>query len=583
MRRGIRAVVVTLACASAIGVAVAPTLSGARNPSLLFATPLTAGGEVRTAIDARGFIYLAGNVAGGTPISARAAFVTKLTPSGSPLYTTYFQGARFGGEYNDCGIEIHAIAVDRNGAAYVAGCTSADDFPVVRPLVATLPNSRGGAFLAKLDAAGTIVYSTYFRASNATAIAADDDGNAYVVGTSGDGLPLVNPTLTEGPGFAAKLDPAGAHILYSTYLDASPRAIALDRSGAAFLAGGADPFVSLTGSPPRCRDGSADAEVITLAPSGSRYDYAICLGGSGSEAATGIAIDSSGAAYVVGATSSVDFPTVRPLDLPLHTGALWKTDDGGDTWTNLPLGAFSVTQLVATAAQPPTWFANGSFRSLDQGRTWQRLGQTFSGVTPDPALAAYALRNDFRRRRVQESGRRRTVDGDWRAGSGKPIHFACRRRSARLAHPLCRQRPRVEKRSMAERPGPRATTGSARRRALTGSSSIPQPECCSRIISTTRISSRFSIASSRAWMVAQPGRRPHSVWKTVSSRRCCSSPPGAARRRRGRGRWIASHLPTSRRRAMRRPSTSRPESSSAAQGPSASSLAATTAARPGPQ
>ena len=114
-------------------------------------------------------------------ISARAAFRHKAHTIRHPLYTTYFQAARFGGEYNDCGIEIHAIAVDRNGDADVAGCTSAVDFPVVRPLVASLRNSRGGAFLAKLDPSGVIVYSTYFRASNATAIAAD--GNAYLVGT----------------------------------------------------------------------------------------------------------------------------------------------------------------------------------------------------------------------------------------------------------------------------------------------------------------------------------------------------------------------------------------------------------------
>jgi RNA polymerase sigma-70 factor (ECF subfamily) len=48
--------------------------------------------------------------------------------------------------------------------------------------------------------------------------------------------------------------------------------------------------------------------------------------------------------------------------LPLHTGGLWKTEDGGDTWTNLPLAESSVTQLVETAAPTPASFANGSFR-----------------------------------------------------------------------------------------------------------------------------------------------------------------------------------------------------------------------------
>src|SRR5689334_21333182 len=79
-RQAMRRWIVMVACVAAITAAVGPPLSGAPNPSLLFATPLTTGGAIRSAIDARGFIYLAGNVAEGTLISARAAFVTKLTP-----------------------------------------------------------------------------------------------------------------------------------------------------------------------------------------------------------------------------------------------------------------------------------------------------------------------------------------------------------------------------------------------------------------------------------------------------------------------------------------------------------------------
>jgi len=75
---------------------------------------------------------------------------------------------------------------------------------------------------------------------------------------------------------------------------------------------------------------------------------------------------------------------VRPLDLPLHTGAMWKTADAGSTWSNLPLADDSVRQLVATGAQPTTWFANGSFKSIDQGRTWQRLGKALFYLIADP-------------------------------------------------------------------------------------------------------------------------------------------------------------------------------------------------------
>jgi hypothetical protein len=39
------------------------------------------------------------------------------------------------------------------------------------------------------------------------------------------------------------------------------------------------------------------------------YGYSTYLGGSGSESGNGIAVDHAGAAYVVGSTSSSDFPT----------------------------------------------------------------------------------------------------------------------------------------------------------------------------------------------------------------------------------------------------------------------------------
>ena len=54
-----------------------------------------------------------------------------------------------------------------------------------------------------LDPAGTVVYSTYFGAGGGvdegTAIAADERGDAYVVGdTYGSSLPLVNPAYGGG-------------------------------------------------------------------------------------------------------------------------------------------------------------------------------------------------------------------------------------------------------------------------------------------------------------------------------------------------------------------------------------------------
>ena len=50
-----------------------------------------------------------------------------------------------------------------------------------------------------------------------------------------------------------------------------------------------------------------------LNPTGSALVYSTYLGGSGVALGFGIAVDSSGNAYVTGYTGSTDFPTANPL------------------------------------------------------------------------------------------------------------------------------------------------------------------------------------------------------------------------------------------------------------------------------
>ena len=57
-----------------------------------------------------------------------------------------------------------------------------------------------------------------------------------------------------------------------------------------------------------------DAFVAKLNPAGSALVYSTYLGGSGNDASGyGIAVDTSGNAYVTGWTGSTDFPTANPL------------------------------------------------------------------------------------------------------------------------------------------------------------------------------------------------------------------------------------------------------------------------------
>ena len=154
---------------------------------------------------------------------AEDAFVTKFSPAGSALvYSTYLGGS--GSDY------ALGIAVDSGHNAYVAGSTESSDFPTTSGAYQT---ASGGAcsFVAKLNAAGAALsWSTYFGQScsaQTTALAVDAQQAVYVTGAAFPGLPVTSgapqPTFGGGEhdGFMAKLDNAGASLVYCTYLGGS--------------------------------------------------------------------------------------------------------------------------------------------------------------------------------------------------------------------------------------------------------------------------------------------------------------------------------------------------------------------------
>jgi hypothetical protein len=244
-------------------------------------------------------------------------FVSKLNPAGSALiYSTYL-----GGSGDDIG---YGIAVDGAGNAYVTGRTASTNFPTMNPLQAA--NGGGAnAFVAKIDATGaTLVYSTYLGGSAfdfGSGIAVDGAGNAYVTGDANSAdFPTVNPLqpIYGGGGsdaFVSKVNPAGAALVYSTYLGGSGNdqgnSIAVDSAGNAYVTG---PTLSLdfpTMNPlqPSYGGGESDAFLSKLSPTGSELIYSTYLGGSGIDNGNGIAVDSAGNAYVTGWTTSTNFPT----------------------------------------------------------------------------------------------------------------------------------------------------------------------------------------------------------------------------------------------------------------------------------
>ena len=172
-----------------------------------------------------------------------------------------------------------------------------------------------------------LVYSTYLGGSGCEDgydIAVDTSGNAYVTGiTYSTDFPVVNPIQGSFAGyydaFVSKLNSSGTALVYSTYLGGSNyydsgQGIAVDTSGNAYVTGGTDSTnFPLVNPIQGSLAGSGDAFVTKLNTSGTALVYSTYLGGSGGEIGSGIAVDSSGNVYVTGTTSSTNFPLVSPI------------------------------------------------------------------------------------------------------------------------------------------------------------------------------------------------------------------------------------------------------------------------------
>jgi hypothetical protein len=261
------------------------------------------------------------------------AFVAKVDAGGSALvFSTYL-----GGSGSESG---HGIAVDVSGNAYVTGQTSSANFPTANAFQSA-SGGTGDAFVTKLSPAGVLAYSTYLGGSSGDeglGIAVDGSGNAHVTGGTGSiNFPNVNALQAASgggaDGFVTKFNASGSTLLYSTYLGGDGLdkgiAIAVDGSGNAYVTGQTDSSNFPKVDPPAAASGTGvggDAFVTKLNPAGSALVYSTYLGGGSMDAGTGIAVDGAGHAYVVGDTTSFDFPTVNPSQPELGGEGDFGTD-----------------------------------------------------------------------------------------------------------------------------------------------------------------------------------------------------------------------------------------------------------------
>ncbi len=290
------------------------------------------------------------------------AFVAKINAAGTAfVYCGYIGGA----DYD----EGFGIAVDGSGNAYVTGDTGSTQgmsppFPVTVGPGLTY-NGGGDAFVAKVNTAGTaLAYCGYIGGINSDiglGIAVDGSGSAYVAGSTSSSeatFPVaVGPDLGYnggGDGFVAKVNAAGTALVYCGYLGGigvdECFGIAVDALGNAYVTGdttSSEATFPVTVGPGLTYNGGTDAFAAKVNSSGAALDYCGYIGGSNFDQGRGIAVDSSGNAYVAGLTASTQasFPVTVGPD-PTYNG-------GGDAFV-AKIQSSSVVSPTNTPTQTTT-------------------------------------------------------------------------------------------------------------------------------------------------------------------------------------------------------------------------------------
>lgn len=295
---------------------------------------------VGVAVDASGSAYVAGNTESpdfpltsfvlGTPARRNnCAFITKFNPAGTGIMFSiclaYSRALAFG---RDPSGNLY-LAIERSGESLTSWA------------------------VVKLDpSAQNVLYTTIIGASPES-MAVDAAGNVYLAGSAGAGLGATSgayqPQLTagtcpegletrptQGPcpdAFVMKLETSGA-VAWATYLGGSgpddAHAIAIDKAGNVWVTGEtvSSDFPTTSNAMQRAFHGEVDfgpvrygdAFVSKLDPTGGKLLFSTYLGGSAPDGAFGVAIDTSGSAYIAGGTQSPDFPTTSGTLQSVYAG-----------------------------------------------------------------------------------------------------------------------------------------------------------------------------------------------------------------------------------------------------------------------
>jgi hypothetical protein len=260
------------------------------------------------------------------------------------------------------------------------------------------PDGTVGFSLADYDSSlplvldPTFTFSTYLGGSgvdSATAVAVDDSGNAYVAGFTDSGnFPIAGAIAPNRGGvdaFVLKMNSSGTQLLYATYLggrgEERALGVAVDSTGNAYVTG----FTNSTDFPTvnalrGTLSGARDAFLAKLSADGSQLVWSTLWGGTGSDNANSVAVDGSDHVTIAGDTTSIDLPV---------QSAFRSTNAGG---TDAFLAKFTTAGALLFST-----YLGGSGEDRATGIAIDSAGDLYTagGTTSSnfPAVSAYRSTN----------------------------------------------------------------------------------------------------------------------------------------------------------------------------------------------
>jgi hypothetical protein len=230
------------------------------------------------------------------------------------------------------------LALDAQDNVCVVGTSTSLNFPTTPGVLQPRLNGPRDSAIVKLKADGSgLVFSTLLGGSGEDdaimGVRFDGEGNLYVAGhTRSTNFPVTagaaQPRLAgRSDCYLAKLSPDATRLTYATYLGGSGEDFAEHRpwlgpDGTVLLTGsaGSADFPTTAGAFGRTLHGKTDGFLTRLARDGTVLEFSTLLGGSGSEYWLMPTPDARGRIFVVGGTSSRDFPVTPDALQPRFGG-----------------------------------------------------------------------------------------------------------------------------------------------------------------------------------------------------------------------------------------------------------------------